>query len=657
MRFITFLYLFVILFHFSLLVDQVEEAKPENDTLNEEENIKETGNGYMCRDKLEEYNKKFSIIDSDVLTDSNVNEVLGKNQVTLLYIHSACTQESHDFIPTLKFIVDYYKQKNDPNSPKIATLDISDDKNNWNNQYNYRSIFYPIILLKIKGTRGFITHFGYNTAHSIITFLTKSTNKDIIPIDNKNILDQMLNPKLTYLSIFAFNHKYMKKFEELSNGLNYVLFGDCTDKKICEEKFDESIYKYSDFALIKMTHIESDFEPCPDDKRILEDGRKPEIIPYNYTNFQEFKEFIYLNAIPKIFNFTGFNKDVQHSSLVNTIVYVRGKKEEKTNLEISKILRKALNLDKNRLKIGGILDPINSKNEESLMDTFRLEEEDYTVYGNVIIEAFEENETKIYRINEHQIYKDKGITEENILKFVSEFNKGALNPQLKSENRPQNHPKENLRMVVAKTFDEEITNNNDIAMVLCLLSMNLTNLVQHEKMIDLLTTKLDALDSNLTFGFLDVGLNYMKDIPKFDPAKTPYYRYYYKNKSEGYDDFKGNYSNIEEIEEWIAINYGKENGEGYDEMVRAYIQDVNRQMKEEEEEKRRKDEEFERDVEAGNVTSFEMVLGDGSTEAINVTQRRIQRILEKKMEAEKRKQMEKNETKREDEKDKKETDL
>ena len=52
-----------------------------------------------------------------------------------------------------------------------------------------------------------------------------------------------------------------------------------------------------------------------------------------------------------------------------------------------------------------------------------------------------------------------------------------------------------------------------------------------------------------------------------------------------------------------------------------------------------------------------MVLGDGSTEAINVTQRRIQRILEKKMEAEKRKQMEKNETKREDEKDKTETDL
>ena len=261
--------------------------------------------------------------------------------------------------------------------------------------------------------------------------------------------------------------------------------------------------------------------------------------------------------------------------------------------------------------------------------------------------------------------KDKGITEESLLNFVKEFNEGKLTPELRSENKPKVHPKENLRMIVARTFDDEITYNNDVAIVLCLLTMNLTNLRKHENLIDVLTDKLDALNTSLIFGFLDVGLNYMKDIPKYNCTATPYYRYYYKNKSEGFDDFKGNYSKIEDIEEWIAVNYGKENGPGYDELVRQYIQAVNEQMKAEEDEKRRKEAEFERDVEAGNVSSFEMIMGEGSSEAINITEQKIKRILKKKLEAEKKKQkdnelksksIELNE-KLDEEKNNKETDL
>jgi hypothetical protein len=195
-------------------------------------------------------------------------------------------------------------------------------------------------------------------------------------------------------------------------------------------------------------------------------------------------------------------------------------------------------------------------------------------------------------------------------------------------------------MIVAKTFDEEITYNYNQAVVLCLLTMNLTDLRKHEDLIDLLTMKLDALNDSLIFGFMDIGYNYMKDMPIYDLSKKPYYRYYYINKSLGYDDFKGNYNNIEEIEEWIAVNFGKENGEEYAQVIRKYIQSVNEQIKEEEEAKRKKEEEFERDVEAGNVTNFEFVLGEGDNEAINVTEQKIQKILKKKMEAEKRKNME-----------------
>ena len=452
----------------------------------------------------------------------------------------------------------------------------------------------------------------------------------------------------------------MKTFKKISKGLSYVLFGDCTNQKICEEKFGKNIYKYSDFALIKNTHIESDFEDCPDNKKLLEDGKKSEIIAYNYTNYQKLIEFIYLNTLPKIFNFTQLNRDLLTASLVNSIIYVRSREEKKTNTEISKILKKAINLENSKIKIGGILDPLNNQNEETLMDPFRLELEDYSVYGNVIIQTLEKNEQKIYRINIHQVNKDKEINEKNILQFVSEFNEGKLKPELKSENRPKTHPKDNLRMIVARSFDEEITYNNNVAVVLCLLTMNLTNLREHEDIIDLITMKLDALNDSLIFGFMDVGFNYMKNVPKYNMIETPYYRYYYKNKSEGYNDFKGNYSNIKEIEEWIAVNYGKENGEGFDDLIRNYIRNVDEQIKAEEEEKKRKEAEFERDVEAGNVTSFEMILGDGTNEAINITEQKIRKILEKKMEAERKKRAEeqlRNKTNNPNESNNKETDL
>ena len=66
------------------------------------------------------------------------------------------------------------------------------------------------------------------------------------------------------------------------------------------------------------------------------------------------------------------------SSLVYTILYIKGRKEEKTNLEISKILEKALNISKNKIKLVSILAPIHNKNEQLLMDIFRLEYGSFT---------------------------------------------------------------------------------------------------------------------------------------------------------------------------------------------------------------------------------------------------------------------------------------
>ena len=125
MKFLYKFYLIVLLFY---IFNFSEEG---NNITNTTDNpFKENGNGYKCREKLEEYRKKFSSVKSYILTDLNYKEYLKQNKITLLYIHSACTQESHDLIPTIKYVSDYYNQKTEPDSPKIATLEITDDEHN-----------------------------------------------------------------------------------------------------------------------------------------------------------------------------------------------------------------------------------------------------------------------------------------------------------------------------------------------------------------------------------------------------------------------------------------------------------------------------------------------------------------------------------------------
>ena len=129
-----------------------EIAPNTSNIISEEENssFQPKGMGSKCKEKLKNYREKFSSVKSYILTDKNINKFISENKLTLLYIHSACTKESENFISIIKYISEYYQ-----NTSIISTLEITDDENNSNNQYNFRSLYYPIILLKIKGIKGF----------------------------------------------------------------------------------------------------------------------------------------------------------------------------------------------------------------------------------------------------------------------------------------------------------------------------------------------------------------------------------------------------------------------------------------------------------------------------------------------------------------------
>ena len=552
-------------------------------------------NGYKCREKLDGYRKKFSELNTSVISDRNMTSYFKSNNSFLMYFHSACFQECTDFMPALKFIDEYFKELNKTieNIPKLVTVDLSDDLFCIMFQQKFKDIAVPFFLLFNGAKQRFERLSGYLNANDIITFIMKYLNDEIYIINDKKLLDQFLSPQVTFETIILFNQKNIEEIKKISNRFSLILFGKCQDNKLCLEKLGNDNYKYSDLVLIRMNNNKlSDFENNAKLPYLLNGNEKiAEIIPYNFTDSLKFREFIAFNSLPIVHNITDFSCELMFSSKFNTIIYIKGKNETKTNEQISILLRKLIDTKNSNLKWGGILDPFNSIEDLHKTEIFQLEPYLFK-NGHVIIQGFTDNEPRVYRSNVHQINKEKEITEKFLEDFVSEFSKGKVRPEIKSEMIPRRHPKINLHKIVAKTFDYEITYNDKKAVILCLFGADLKNNLDYEYMIDTITMKLDVFNQTLTFGFMNIDFNYMKDIPIFNKTQTPYYRFYYTNKSRGYDDFKGNYSSYEEIEEWIAVNYGKDKGEGYDYLIREYIKMINNQMKEELKEQQEKHDEM-----------------------------------------------------------------
>ena len=164
-------------------------------------------------------------------------------------------------------------------------------------------------------------------------------------------------------------------------------------------------------------------------------------------------------------------------------------------------------------------------------------------------------------------------------------------------------------MVVGKNFNKEILNNYNKTNILILLTLDMNNLHVIEDQIESLTIKFSLYNKTLIFNFLDPAVNEMPDMPKYNILEKPFYRYYYKNKTKNFIDFKGNSSEQSEIEDWIIDNYGKEYGIDYKYGMRMHVDGMTELLKDKnvfkEIEKQQKLEQFKEDFGIPNNISLD----------------------------------------------------
>ena len=577
----------ILLFFQYLLLIQSIISLPDNTTNNS--SLIEDEETLEFQKTVSEYYKLFySDINPIILTDENYTNYIKSNPYTLIYIHSPIDIHSKNFIPTYKYIHNFFNTKNSSPNPlplKFVAIDLIDNENNEELQTLFRLNTFPFFIIYSSIYNSYIQYTGYMTAQSIITFCTKATMDNIITINKEknNLLQNLFNPELTYMGLLSISDRFnFDDYFRASQEMKFAIFGDCIGQKKCLEYLHNLKNKTkidinnTDIILIKNNLCENDFI-C--DNNIID--KESLLIPYNYTTYDKFIELISLNIIPPLHNLTDFNYEITLKNNFKTIIYIKGIKENKSNKEISLILNKIIKEKKYEIQWGSILDPINSANDYESAKLFSVEVEDYYNKSLVIIYSRNKllkNEFNVYRLNNTNI---KEINEDIIANFIHEFNSGFIKKDIKSELIPKTHPKKNLRMVVGKTFNKEILENYNKTNVLILLTLNMNNLHTIEDQIESLTIKFIQYNKTLVFNFLDPALNEMPNMPNYNINEKPYYRYYFKNKTIKYKDFKGNSSDQSEIEDWIIENYAKEYGEDEKYAMRMHIEKMTELLKDE----------------------------------------------------------------------------
>ena len=479
----------------------------------------------LYKKTVSEYNKLFfSDINPIILTDDNYTDYIKTNPYTLIYMYSPTDIRSKNFIPTFKYIHKFFNTKNSSDTPlplRCAAIDLTDDDNNSELQAMFRLSTFPFFIIYSSIYNSYIQYTGYMTAQSIITFCTKATMDNIITMNKNNkLLENLFNPELTYVALLSISDKFnFNDYYKASQEVKFAIFADCIGQKKClkylnnlknENKNINININNTDIILIKNNLCKNDFT-C--DKFKI--GKQSELIPYNYTTYDKFIEFISLNIMPPVHNLTDFNYEITLKNNFKTIIYIKGITEKKSNEEISLILDKIIKDKKYGIQWGNILDPLNSAYDYESVKLFSVEVEDYYNKSLVIIHSRDKilkNEFNVYRLNNTNI---KEINEDTIINFIYLFNSGFIKRDIKSELIPKTNPKKNLRMVVGKNFKKEILENNNKTNVLILLTLNMKNLHVIEDQIESITIKFMLFNNTLVFNFLDPAVNEMPDMPNY----------------------------------------------------------------------------------------------------------------------------------------------
>jgi protein disulfide-isomerase A1 len=158
-----------------------------------------------------------------------------------------------------------------------------------------------------------------------------------------------------------------------------------------------------------------------------------------------------------------------------------------------------------------------------------------------------EENTPIFKMEKKEISKD------NILTFINECNENKILPILDSENIPEENSETNLKLIVGKTFDNEIINNDKNVLLFCLS--------ENCKKCDFVGDIAENLSENykdnneLKFTVINIEKNKIRYVNEEDYKNVPSIFLFLKDKKKETIKYNGKFD-IKKLSKWMAVKIG-----------------------------------------------------------------------------------------------------
>jgi protein disulfide-isomerase A1 len=357
-----------------------------------------------------------------LINEENFGFAMTEFKYLLLLFYSPDDPNCQEIIPIYEKTASILKKEN------FVCGKINADKSDRIvSHYNAQTI--PSIILLKKGSA--INYDGEKTPEKILEWLKEQTKKEYKKIKSNKDFEEFKKQFETTLVYFGKNEQVMNEITLAIRKIDDIPIGS-TDSDDLIKEFSESDDK-KEFIIL--------FTKFDKGKNYLYDLKSDKII-----------KFYYLYCYPKVIDFNTLTAPILFAKRFKALV-IFSLKTEKHWEESQKLLEKVWPKLNTKLKL--FTSNIDEGVSIKLSEYCGVKEKDLP--KAFIIEPVSANPIK-YALNEK-------LTEENLLKFVEDWENKKLKPFLRSEEEPEENDGD-VFIVVGKTFKKEVLDNDKDVIVL-----------------------------------------------------------------------------------------------------------------------------------------------------------------------------------------------
>jgi len=240
-----------------------------------------------------------------------------------------------------------------------------------------------------------------------------------------------------------------------NNSVIVVGFLENLESDLSKAFLETALYnEHVAFALVQDKSLFSEYEVDGEKVIMFKDFDEGKVVYTGKPEFAELSEFVHMNSIPLVIDFTYDSAPIIFSGSIKNHVLLFASTKADNYAALKDTLSKLAKIYKGKLMF--IVVDTEVKELKQIVDYFKVPETEHPAL-------------RIVRLGEHmQRFKsqDLSLDEENIKSLIEKFFAGELKPELLSEDIPEDWDHKPVKVLVGKNFNDVVNSTEKNTLVM-----------------------------------------------------------------------------------------------------------------------------------------------------------------------------------------------